>query len=129
SIALRGPSQMNQFIATANDMFEVQNQLTSGNTHPAEWFFDWATGGNRSDAGVTVNGYTSLTFCPLWQGVNIIAGDLGQVPIRLVKDEFNEQRSHNAWRLLRVQPNALQTPSVFMETMVQWALVFGNAVA
>lgn len=120
----------NEFVAMpGSDAFEVQNLGTSGNTHPAEWFYEWASGGMRSDSGVSVTGYTALTFCPLWQGVNVIGGDLGQVPIRLVKDMFNDQRSHPTWNLLRVRPNALQTPALWMETMVQWALVWGNGVS
>jgi HK97 family phage portal protein len=110
------------------DALEVTN-ATSGNTRPADWFLRWATGDNPSDAGVTVNGYTALTHCPLWQGVNIISGDIGQVPIRLVKNEFFDQKEHNAWQLLRVRPNELQSPSVWKETMIQWALIWGNGVS
>lgn len=109
------------------DAFEVTN-LFSGNRYPAQWFLEWASGGTSSDSGVTVNGYTALTHCPLWQGVNIIAGDIGQVPIRLVRNEFNEQKQHAAWNLLRVRPNDLQSPSVFKETLMQWALIWGNFV-
>lgn len=119
---------INQFICgNDGDALEVSNQI-SGFTSPASWLLDWATGG-KSDAGVAVNGYTALTHCPLWQGVNIIAGDIGCVPIRLVKDEFNEQRRHPAWNLLRVRPNDMQTPSVWKETMIQWALIWGNGVS
>lgn len=114
--------------APGSDVFEVSN-ASSGNTYPQEWFFDWASAGTRSDSGAVVNGYTALTHCPLWQGVNIIAGDIGQVPIRLVRDEFFDQRQHNAWQLLRVRPNALQTVSVWLETMIQWALIWGNGVS
>lgn len=110
-------------------MMEVSNLATSGNTDPEEWFSDLLTGGRTSDSGVKVNGYTALTSCPLWQGVNVIAGDLGQVPVRLVKDMFNDQKSHWAWNLLRVRPNELQTPSVWMETIIQWALIWGNGVS
>lgn len=113
------------------DTYEVPratNMAVSGNTHPQEWFYDWATGG-QSDSGVKVNGYTALSHCPLWQGVNIIAGDVGQVPVRLVRNEFDEQRQHPSWRLLRLRPNALQTPSVWKETMIQWALIWGNGVS
>jgi HK97 family phage portal protein len=119
---------INQFLCT-NDggPVEITNQ-TSGFRTPATWLTDWATGG-KSDAGVAVNGYTALTHCPLWQGVNIIAGDIGCVPIRLVKDEFNDQRRHPAWNLLRVRPNDMQTPSVWKETMIQWALIWGNGVS
>ena len=102
---------------------------TSGNERPAEWFLEWATGGRTTDSGVTVNGYSALSHCPLWQGVNIIAGDIGQVPVRLLRNEFDEQRTHPAWKLLRLRPNELQTPSVFIETLMQWALVWGNGIA
>ena len=110
------------------DAFEINNVATSTARNPAEWFSDWVTGG-RSDAGVAVNGYTALTHCPLWQGVNIIAGDIGQTPVRLVRKKFTEQRKHAAWNLLRVRPNELQSPSVFKETLIQWALIWGNGVA
>lgn len=109
------------------DAFEVTNQ-TSGNTHPAQWFLTWASGGSTSDSGVSVNGYTALTHCPLWQGVNVIAGDIGQVPIRLVRNLFSDQKQHPAWNLLRVRPNELQSPSVFKETLMQWTLIWGNFV-
>lgn len=112
-----------------HDAFEVRNEASSGNMNPAAWFLDWARGGNRSDSGVVVNGYTALTHCPLWQGVNIIAGDVGQVPIRLLRNEFYEQRSHPAWNLLRLRPNRLQTPNVYHETIMQWALIWGNGVS
>lgn len=121
----------NQFFAGHDgDALEIRNEATSNWRAPASWMYDWATGGlGQNDAGVSVNGYTCLTHCPLWQGVNIIAGDLGQVPIRLVKDEFNDQRNHPAWSLLRVRPNEMQTPNLFIETIIQWALVWGNGVA
>ena len=120
---------INQFICGHDgDALEISNEATSGFRNPASWLVDWATGG-KSDAGVRVNGYTALTHCPLWQGVNIIAGDFGQTPVRLLKDDFNEQRTHPAWNLLRVRPNELQTPSVWKETMMQWALIWGNGVS
>lgn len=103
---------------------EVEN---STQLAPQQWFLEW--GGWSANGEVVVNGWSALTHCPLWQGVNIIAGDVGQVGVRLVRNEFDEQKRHPAWNLLRVRPNALQTPSVFKETLMQWALVWGNAVA
>lgn len=116
------------FCGNDGGALEITNEMTSGTYRAAEWFSEWATGG-RSAAGVAVTGYTALTHCPLWQGVNIIAGDFGQTPVRLLKDEFDEQRKHPAWNLLRVRPNQLQTPSVWKETMMQWALIWGNGVS
>lgn len=124
----------NEFMAMPGmpelDVSNAYSGPYSGNSQPAEWFYELMTGGiENSDSGVKVNGYTALTHCPLWQGVNVIAGDLGQVPVKLVKDMFNDQKSHWAWNLLRVRPNELQTPSVWMETMIQWALIWGNGVS
>lgn len=110
------------------DALEIRNDATSGVYQPAPWLTEWATGG-MSAAGVSVNGYTALTLCPLWQGVNIIAGDFGQTPVRLVRNEFDEQRLHPSWNILRVSPNELQTPSIWKETMMQWALIWGNGVS
>lgn len=108
---------------------QITNEATSGNENPAAWLLEWITGGNVSDSGVRVNGYTSLTHCPLWQGVNIIAGDIAQVPVMLLRNHFDEQKDHPASRLLRLRPNALQTPSVYTETLMQWAIIWGNGVA
>jgi HK97 family phage portal protein len=119
----------NQFICgNDGDALEIRNDATSGVYQPAQWLIDWATGG-KNDAGVAVNGYTALTHCPLWQGVNIIAGDFGQTPVRLLRNDFDEQKKHPSWNLLRVSPNQLQTPSVWKETMMQWALIWGNGVS
>ena len=107
----------------------IIENATSGNVSPAAWFLDWATGWVESDAGVSVNGYTALSHCPLWQGVNVIAGDIGQIPIRLVKDTFEEQRTLPAWNLTRLRPNQLQTASIWKETMMHWVLIWGNAVS
>lgn len=117
-----------QFICdTSGDAFEVTN-LFSGNRYPAEWFLRVMTGDVSNDSGERVNGYTALTNCALWQGVNIISGDIGQVPVRLVHNEFVNQKQHPAWNLLRVRPNDLQTPRLFKETLIQWALIWGNFV-
>jgi HK97 family phage portal protein len=109
------------------DAFEMRDQ-TSGYSNPQQWLIDWAHGGARNDSGVAVNGFSALTNCALWQGINIIAGDIGQVPFKLMRDDFNEQPDHPASRILNIKPNELQTPSVFKETLMQWALLWGNFV-
>lgn len=120
---------INQFLCTGNgDALEVTNAV-SGTTNPAQWFYDSITGGGRTSAGVVVNGYTALTHCPLWQGINIIAGDIGQTPVSLVRNTFDVQPNHPASKLLRLRPNGLQTPSAFLETLAQWALMWGQGCA
>lgn len=119
-----------EVIASQEGTFEnVYTGSMSGSTAPAAWFFDWATGANGSDAGVSVNSWTMLQLCAIWQGINLIAGDLGQIPVRLVKDKFDNQEDHAAWFLLRNAPNEQQTPAVWKETMMQWLILYGNAVS
>lgn len=116
------------FCGNDGDALEVSNVTTSGLRNPADWLFG-ALGADRSDAGVAVNGYTALMHPAIWQGVNIIAGDFGQTPVKLLRNEFDEQKKHPAWSLLKIEPNELQSPSLFKETMMQWTLIWGNAVA
>jgi HK97 family phage portal protein len=118
----------NQFIC-GNDggAVEITNSV-SGMRNPTEWYYEWATGGTRNGAPA-VNGYTALTHCPIWQGINIIAGDIGQTPLKLMRNRFSEQKEHPAWQLLQREPNGLQVASTFLETLVQWALMWGQGCA
>ncbi len=119
----------NQFICGHDgDALEIRNDATSGTYQPSQWMIDWATGG-RNDAGVAVNGYTALTSAPVWQAVNIVAGDVGQTPIKLMRNKFEEQNQHPSSILLRGNPNRLQSVDVWMETMIQWMLIWGNGVS
>lgn len=94
---------------------------------PEEWFFEAITWG-RSDSGETVNPKTALTHGPVWQAVNILAGDVGQLPLHVYRMRGRNRerfRNHPVDLLLR-EPNSYQTSSVWLETMVSWALLWGN---
>jgi HK97 family phage portal protein len=104
-----------------------------------DWFFD-SVGHGRSDAGVVVSPNTALGHGPVWQAVNILAGDVGQLPFRKMRRErvgsgdtqrWATEKDDGHWAdfLLRDAPNELMTPSQFKETMMAWALLWGNAIA
>src|SRR5574338_179470 len=98
-------------------------------SHPEEWFFEALTWG-RSDSGETVNPTTALSHGPVWQAVNILAGDVGQLPLHVYrKNGRNRERieSHPVDWLLTREPNDYQTPSIWKETMMSVALLWGNA--
>lgn len=85
-----------------------------------------------SDSGETVNATTAIGHGPVWQAVNILAGDVGQLPFhKMVRTGRNREkdRSHPIQRALQVEPNPWQTPSVWKETMMQYALLWGNAIS
>lgn len=95
---------------------------------PEEWFFEALTWG-RSDSGETVNPRTALTHGPVWQAVNILTGDVGQLPLHVYrKNGKNRERddAHPVDRLLTQEPNPFQTPAIWKETMMAWALLWGN---
>lgn len=93
-----------------------------------EWFFNAVTWG-RSDSGENVSPSSALTHVPVWQAVNILAGDVGQLPIHIYRKRGrNRERdeSHPVDWLLTMEPNPYQTPAVWKETMMAWALLWGN---
>lgn len=108
------------------DMSEVRDLAM-----PEDWFFE-AVGAQHTDSGVSVNAYSALGNCSLWQGVNILAGDVGQLPIKLYRKSGRNREEISgvpAIELLRSRPNSWQLPSVWKETMMQRALLWGNALS
>ena len=104
-----------------------------------DWFFDAVGGGGRTDSGVTVSPMSSLGHGPVWQAVNILAGDVGQLPFRKMKRKRRTGTAASQWEtekddthwcdyLFRDSPNDWMTPSQWKETMMAWALLWGNAI-
>ena len=107
---------------------KVQNAPLSGVTDPQDWFVA-ALRAVDSDTGIDVDGFTCLRSGPLWQGVNVIAGDIGRLPLRVETEEGEPARRHVAWGLLNRSPNSVQLPITFKETLQSWALIWGNGCA
>lgn len=77
-----------------------------------------------ADRAVT---YSAVKFC-----VDKISSHIGQLPLNLhkiTKDRNEKNTSHLGYRLLRIRPNAYQTPYVFKRQMMTHALLWGNARA
>ena len=118
---------MDNFVYDVSPAGGVQN---SGLANPASWLL--SSLGSRSDSGVVVNTTTSLGLASVWQGVNIIAGDCGMLPLCVYRrrgDQVEEDRRHPASVLLRQQPNAVMGAADFRELMAYRALLWGNACA
>ena len=88
--------------------------------------------GAPSQSGETVNPNTSITHAPVWQAVNILAGDMAQIPIEVVRNEGESKivdDSHPVHWLFNHEPNSWQTPGEWMETMMLYALLWGNGIS
>jgi HK97 family phage portal protein len=89
--------------------------------------------GESTTSGVTVNLKTGMGYPPLWRAVNLIAGDVGRLPIDPYRREKNGDkevdRDHPSFKLLRRMVNPVMRSMTFKETIVYHALVRGNGYA
>lgn len=104
----------------------------AGTYRPEQWLLD-VIGATPSDAGVRIDGYTALTSGPVWQAINIIAGDVGMLPLNIFRnlpeDKREMAKQHPAHRLMKIRPHPELSPSTFKETIQSWALLWGNGAA
>lgn len=114
-------------------MLRAFRNEASGTRNPAQWLIDWIRGGDEAHSGVTVNGKTAVTFAPVWQATNVLAGDVAQLPIVKLKRTTgnNKERDpqHPAFRLLMRRPNKYMNPGTFKQTIMYHALHWGNGYA
>lgn len=89
-------------------------------------------GGPPSSSGVRVSRKRALGYSAVWRAVNLIAGDVGRLPVFvLMRDGSGKvpDKSHPAYRLLRRKPNPLMTAFTFRQTLQAHALTEGNGYA
>jgi HK97 family phage portal protein len=58
-------------------------------------------------------------------------GDVGLLPLHKmtnIGEKREKDRNHRLWWLFTQQPNDMQTPAMWKETMIQWSLLWGNAI-
>lgn len=117
-----------QYICGGNgDAYDVQSlSLSNGSDF---WYESWPM--NTSDAGVRVNGYTALQNSSVWKALNVLAGDFGQLPVKLYQKTPTGRKEVVGTpeiECLRTQPNAWTLPSIYKETSMWLAALHGNSV-
>jgi HK97 family phage portal protein len=89
--------------------------------------------GGRVAAGVTVTEQTAMNYSAVWAAVNLIAGDIGKVPLVLYKTDSGggKQRytTHPLYRLIHDRPNPQMGSMTFRRTLQAHALIWGNGYA
>jgi len=95
----------------------------------ADWWYEpWST---KSDSGVAVNGYTALQNSHVWKALNVLASDFGQLPVKLfqkVGGKTVEVEGTPEIDCLRIAPNEWTLPSVYKETSMWVAALWGNSI-
>lgn len=95
---------------------------------PDEWFFN-SLAIEPTHSGVRVNPKTAMGYGPVWQAINILAGDMGQLPLEVMRIDGRKKEhdpQHPVDWLLNEEPNSYQTAALWKETMLAWALGWGN---
>lgn len=116
---------MGQFYVDASGVQQV-SAFVSKDTEPASWWPGYSEHANRA-----LTPDNALSHGLLWCGLNLIAGDLAQVPyyVRRKTDAGPvDAPTHPLWRILTVQPNEWQTPYELFEWIALTKIVWGNAL-
>ena len=123
---------MSQFVCDYHGVHEIPEIQNSTFRNPDPWLIE-SIAGPQSESGIRVTPGKILSHAPIWQGINIIAGDCGMLPKMLkkrLKDGGSEDnRTHNAFRLVAQIANPLMQSQIFWETMFMRAIVYGNGIA
>lgn len=91
----------------------------------------WHEYAGSSDSGVPVNGYTALQNTHVWKALNVLASDFGQLPVKLFRKAGNktvEVEGTPEIECLRIAPNEWTLPSVYKETSMWVAALWGNSI-
>lgn len=118
---------------------ETRTSLENPSTplsYPAEWLLDIFNGG-RTDSGIRVSEMTALQVSTVFACVNLISSAIGFLPLHIfewveAKDRRRGKRvayDHDAYDLLRYEPNRDMTAFTFRKTLQAHALLWGNCYA
>lgn len=123
---------MNELITQIDAGAGLPGDILASTAHfPEEWFFEAMSGGwGRSETGEYVNPRTAMGHGPVWQAINTLAADVGQLPIHVTRDDGRKiirYDTHPVEWLLAHEPNKYQTPAVWKETMMAWCAAWGNS--
>ena len=93
--------------------------------------------GNRTyvplmSAGMRVDNDTALQFAAVFRAVNYIASQVAMMPWRVMLENNGSRdlvQTHPVDRLLHRRPNPEMSAFAFRETLISWALTWGNGYA
>ena len=107
----------------------VENDVLNFN-NPANW---GNVLGLKDDlTGVNVTREKALMLSEFWRGVNLIAGDVARLPLRVWRTQDNKRerdKAHPAYRVLRRKANSETDALTFRKTVMGHVLTEGNGYA
>jgi HK97 family phage portal protein len=106
---------------------------TTSSDAPAQWFLDWARGGEDTLSGVAVSHETAMRLSAVWTCVRVRSEDIGKLPCflyqRLPNGGKRRASDHPLFALIRERPNPYQTAFEFRQLLQAWVDLRGNGYA
>lgn len=123
---------VNQYFAEAGGVYDTTPQaaIHTGAADQHLLLGEFGRGFNDDDDSIT--SLNAIKHGLVWACINVIAGDLGQIPLNVVRETEGGCETvpdHPVHVLFNHRPNPYQTPSSFVEFMASQMLVWGNAFA
>lgn len=88
---------------------------------------------NHKQAGVVINQDTALNYSAVYSCVKVISETIAQLPWSVFQNvsggTTDKNVTHPVYRLIHTRPNPEMTSFSFKETMMAWALLWGNGYA
>ena len=112
----------------------IKNLFFTNSTYntPDDRFFK-SLGGLETDSGIRVDSEKALTLSWVWQATNVIANDVGRLPLMLYDRRNTEDRKratdHAAYNLMKRAPNKFMSAKTLKSTLTAHALLRGNGLA
>jgi len=107
--------------------------IAGGNPQtPQYWVKKLFGRGFDSWSGIEIDEDLALTISALWNGVNIIAGAIGFLPLKLYQETSQgreEARNNDLYYLMHDRPNELMDAQTFRQTLMAHVLLWGNGYA
>jgi len=89
--------------------------------------------GRKQTAGVPVTHETAMAYTAVWRAVNLISQSVAMMPWTVMQRDSSRQSetlwTHPAYSLLDLQPNDEIDALTWRQTVLAWALTWGNGYA
>lgn len=108
-----------------------ERRETSGLRDPQKWLRD-AIGAEETDSGIDVTSESSLRATAVFAAVRVLSESLAVLPCHLYRREGesrNRESDSTAYRLLHDSPNEYQSAYEFLQLVMVWLCLHGNAYA
>lgn len=104
--------------------------MTGGLAFPSDDLISALSGGAPTTAGERIDTTTAMRVADVFTAVNIIAEDVGSLPLKVfrsVGDDVLDASDHRAYRMLHDAPNPSMPAFRFWSTLATHLLLWGNA--